>query len=253
MQFSNTTTKAGLIQRYERHTQLGDGVVSGDNDFLRIATSDINETLYEMTNEIILHDDNFEWDDPYKTDYPIATTPLVADQRDYQFDSISFLKLKRVDVSWDGTNYYRATPFDSGAYFDGLGNDTEVDKNFNKTDPKYDPKSFGFWLYPRASAADVTAGGEIRIEFTRSFTEFAYDDTTAEVPIDRPFHDLVAVGAALKNPDISNDQYNKLLNRFGVKQPNGEWTGEMGKMLAHYGSRNEDSQLVFNPQIDNYS
>jgi len=253
MAFSNTTTKAGLIQRYERHTQLGDGVVSGDTDLLRIATADINVTIYMMTNEIILADDNMEWDDPYKSDYPIATTPLVAGQRDYQFDSISFLKLKRVDISWDGSTYYRGTPFDSGAYLEGLGNDANTDGNFSRNEPHYDPKAFGFWLYPRATAQDVANGGKVRIEYQRAFTEFEYDDTTAEPPIDRPFHDLIAVGAALKNPSLTSDQYNKLSRMFGEKQPNGEWTGGMGQLLNHYGSRNEDFTLVFNPQIEDYT
>lgn len=253
MQFNDTTNKKGLLQRYERHTQYGDGVVTGDTDLSKVATVDINETIYMMTNEIILSDDNFEWDDPYKSDYPIATTPLVASQRDYQFDSISFLKLKRVDVSWDGSTYYRADPFDSGAYMDGLGNDDNVDKNFSRTEPQYDPKAFGFWLYPRATASDVASGGKIRIEYQRAYTEFDYTDTTTEPPIDRPFHDLIAIGAALKNPNISNDQYNKLQNMFGTKLPNGDWTGGMGQLLNHYGSRNEDAQLVFNPSIEDYT
>lgn len=253
MQFNDTDTKNGLIQRYERHTQLGDGVVSGDTDILKQATVDINETIYDITSELIVSDDNFEWDDPYKTDYPIATTPLVAGQRDYQFDSISFLKLKRVDISWDGTNFYRATPFDSGSYMEGLGNDDQVDRNFSRTEPMYDPKAFGFWLYPRATADDVTSGGVARIEYQRAYDEFVDTDTTAVPPIDRPFHDLIAIGAALKNPNISNDQYSKLTNLFGTKQPDGTWTGGMGRLVTHYGSRNEDSQLVFDPQIQDYS
>lgn len=253
MVFNDTTNKTGLIQRYERHGQFGDGVVSGDTDLLKTATVDINETIYEITNELILSDDNFEWDDPYRTDFPVATTPLVANQRDYQFDSISFLKLKRVDVLWDGTRSYRATPFDSGAYLDGLGNDDETDKNFSRTEPKYDAKTFGIWLYPRATADDVTNGGVIRIEYQRAYTEFVYSDTTAVPPIDRPFHDLIAMGAALRNPNLTDKQYTKLSKMFGVKQPDGTWTGGMGQLLNHYGSRNEDAQLVFNPQIEDYS
>lgn len=253
MQFSNTDTRNGLIQRYERHTQLGDGVVSGDDGILKHATNDINEVIYDITTEIIAHDDNFEWDDPYKTDYPIATTPLIANQRDYQFDNISFLNLKRVDITWDGTNWYRATPFDSGAYKDGFGNDEKVDGNFNKTEPKYDPKGFGFWLYPRATADELAAGAKARIEYQRAYDEFVYTDTIKNPPIDRPFHDLIAVGAAIKNPSITPDQYQKLTLIFGQKMPNGEWTGGMASLLRHYGRRNEDDQLVFNPQIQDYS
>lgn len=245
MQFSDTTNKDGLIQRYERHTQLGDGVVSGDSTTLKIATSDINEAVYDLTTLIMLMQDSFDWDDPYKSDYPIATTPLVAGQRDYQFDSISFLKLKRVDVTYDGTNWVRAEAFDSASFGEGLGNDTLTDALFTTDAPKYDPKAFGFWLYPTATAAQVTAGAKARIEFSRGHTEYVSTDTTKEAPIDRPFHDLIAIGAALKNPSITNDQYTKLTNMY-----------EEGKnrMIQHYAQRNEDTFLSAQFDLrDNYS
>ena len=244
MVFSDTTNKAVLIQRYERYTELGDGVVSGDTDLLKQATVDINETIYDLTNQIILMDDNFEWDDPYKSDYPIATTPLVAGQRDYQFDSISFLKLKRVDVSWDGSRWYRATPFDSGAYSEGMGNDDAVDNNFYRDNPQYDPKAFGFWLYPRATADDVANGGKIRIEYQRAYTEFSHTDTSSQPPIDRPFHDLIAVGSALRYPGLADRQYNKLTNMYQAG---------LSDLTRHYGTRNEDFTLTFNPQIEDYT
>lgn len=243
MVFSNTTTKNGIIQRYERHSLLGDGVVSGDTTLLKQVTADINETLYDLTNRIILSHDNFDWDDPTRTDYPVATTPLTTN-RDYQFDNISFLKIKRVDVTWDGTNYYRAQPFDSATYQEGFGNDTNTDANFSKTNPFYDPKSFGFWLYPKATAADVAAGGLIRVEYTRAYDEFTYDDTTKEPPIDRPFHDLIAIGAALRNPTLPAEQYNKL---------SGLYARGAADMEAYYGTRNEDFAMSITPQLQSYT
>lgn len=244
MVYNNTTLKNGIIQRYERHSLLGDGVVSGDTTLMKQVTADINETLFDITNRIILSYDNFDWDDPYKTDFPIATTPLVAGQRDYQFDNISFLKIKRLDVSYDGTNYYRAEPFDSATYPEGLGNDTAVDANFAKSQPFYDPKSFGFWLYPRASADDVTAGGKIRVEYTRAYDEYSYDDTTKEPPIDRPFHDLIAIGAALKNPTLPADQFQKLQLRYAQG---------IAELEAYYGTRNEDFAMDINPKLESYT
>lgn len=237
MDFSNTTTKDGLIQRFEDYANLGDGVVSGDNTLLRKVTANINETVHDLTTEIMLTQDSFDWDDPTKTDFPIATTPLVASQRDYHFDAISFLKLKRVDVTYDGTNWYRATPFDSAAYMDGLGNDTAVDANFTQSQPMYDPKAFGFWLYPMADAAAEAASGKIRIEFSRAHTAYSYDDTTKQPPIDRPFHDLIALGAAAKF----------LVMKGSKRAPNLVALYEQGKakLVQHYDQRNEDSFLTF--------
>jgi hypothetical protein len=245
MQFNDTTNKNGLIQRIEDYTNLGDGVISGDSTLLKKVTADVNETVYDLTTELMLLQDSFDWDDPYKTDYPIATTSLVANQRDYQFDSISFLKLKRVDISYDGVNYYRATAFDSASFEDGLGNDSTTDALFDKTKPHYDPKAFGFWLYPMADATDVSNGGKIRIEYSRGHTEYDPTDTDKEPPIDRPFHDLIAMGAAAKwairksEPNAGN-----LLSLY-----------EQGKakMVQHYDQRNEDSFISMkNTFIDSY-
>ena len=242
MQYSNTTTKNGIIQRIERHTELGDGVISGDETTLRQTTADVNETVYDLTTEIMLMQDSFDWDDPYKTDYPIATTPLVADQRDYQFDSISFLKLKRVDITYDGTTWYRATAFDSASLNDPLGNEATIDTLFENSAPQYDPKAFGFWLYPRATTAEVTAGAKARIEYSRGHTEYVYDDTDKEAPIDRPFHDLIAVGASLKNPALTTTQYQKLQVI---------WQEGKERMIQHYSQRNEDTFLNIGVDLRN--
>ena len=243
MQFSDTTNKNGVLQRIERYGEYGDGVITGDDLLKRQVTADVNETLYDLTTIIMLQQDSFDWDDPYKTDYPIATTPLIAGQRDYQFDSISFLKLKRVDITYDGTNWVRATAFDSSAYQEGFGNDTKVDEQFTTDEPYYDPKAFGFWLYPAATAAQVTAGAKARIEFSRAHTEFESTDTTAEIPIDRPFQHLVAVGAALKNPTISNDQYQKLSQQYAEG---------VDRMVQHYAQRNEDTFLDWRVDLREY-
>lgn len=240
MQFSNTTLKNGLIQRIEEHTQIGDGVISGDDTLLKKITAHANEALYDITTEIMKLKDSFEWDDPYKVDFPIATTLLIAGQRDYQFDNISFLKLRRVDVTYDGVNWYRATPVTSTSLPNGLGNDDVIDTNFTKTEPMYDPKSFGFWLYPRADAQDVASAAKARIEYARTFDEFTYDDTTKEIPIDRPFHDLVAILTAIKYPQTPDKQYQKLL---------GLYQAGLVRLQEYYSNRNEDSFLTFKSNL----
>lgn len=244
MEYSNTTLKNGLLQRIEDHTQLGDGVITGDDTLKKKMTANVNETLYELTTDIMLLQDSFDWDDPYKTDYPIATTPLTLN-RDYQFDNISFLRLKAVTINY-GSGEVRATPFDSASYTDSPAiGDTSIDQNFLKTAPMYDPKGFGFWLYPLASQADIDAGGYARIEFSRAFDEFSYDDTTKEPPIDRNFHDLIAIGASLKWAGLPDKQYQKLTNDYAVGR---------ARLVQHYSKRNEDAFMTFGAAnlIENY-
>lgn len=144
MVYNDISTKNGLIQLVEDYSNLGDGVISGDTTLLKKTTVRVNETINDIILEIMKSQDNFDWDDPTRTDFAVATTPLVALQRDYQFDNLSFLKIKRMDITWDNVNWYRATSFDSTTHEDGLGNDTITDTRFQLTEPKYDPKAFGF-------------------------------------------------------------------------------------------------------------
>lgn len=244
MQFSDTSNYTGLIQKCEDYTGIGNGNITGDSITFKKFASNINEALYDLIIEIMKAQDEFDWDDFSRTDYPIGYA-LLTTNRDYTFPaSLGFLTIKRLDISWDGTNYYQATPIDSGEMKFGLGNADTEDTYFSLTEPRYDPKANGFWLYPRATAAQVAAGAKFRIEFTREFTEFTSSDTTDEPPIDRPFHDLVAVGASLKwavMKDATRAQNLKTLYDEGLV-----------KLRTYYGRRNTDSQLLFNPMIDSY-
>lgn len=244
MVFSNTSDLNGIIQRCEDYTGIGNTGISGDTTTLKKFTAHINEATYDLVTEIIFAQDSFDWDDQNNSDYPIGTFALTTN-RDYVLPaSLNFLKLKRVDVTYDGTTWYRAAPIDSSE-IEALGNATAEDANFAKTEPRYDPKSNGFWLYPRASADDVAAGASARIEFIREFDEFTSADTTQEPPIDRPFHDLIAVGASLKwavMKDSDKAKNLKVLYDEGVE-----------KLRTHYGKKNLDSQLLMNPYVPSYS
>lgn len=244
MVFSDTSALNGIIQRCEDYTGIGNGNISGDSVTLKKFTSNVNEGLYEIILDVMRSQDAFDWDDFNYSDYPIGTAPLTTN-RDYTLpSSLNFLTIKRLDITWDGTTWYQATPIDSSQMKFGLGNTTDEDSNFDLTNPRYDPKANGFWLYPKATQSQVDAGASFRIEFTREFDEFASSDTTQEPPLDRPFHDLVAVAAALKwavMKDQTRAQNLKTLLDEGLV-----------KLRQYYASRNTDAQLMFDPYIPNY-
>jgi len=245
MVYSDTTNKNGIIQRCEDYTNIGDGGISGDSTLLYKFTSHVNEAYADIIREILLSQDSFDWDDSNHTDFPIGTFALVASQRDYNFpSSLNLLTLKRVDITYDGTNYYRATPIDSSEIAEGLGNDSSIDALFSKTEPRYDPKANGFWLYPMASASEVASGAKARIEFTRKFDEFVYTDTSQEPGIDRTFHDLLAIGASLKYAIAKDAKKAGNLKTL--------WDEGMERLRTYYGKRNTDAQLIMNPQIPDY-
>jgi hypothetical protein len=236
MQFSDTSNLNGIIQRCEDYTGIGDTNISGDPTTLK--------KLYEIILEIMKSQDEFDWDDVNYSDYPIGTAPLTTN-RDYTLPaSLGFLTLKRLDITWDGTTWYQATPIDSGQMHHPLGNADHEDANYSLNEPKYDPKSNGFWLYPRATQAQVDAGAKFRMEFTREFDEFTSADTTQEPPIDRPFHDLVPIGASLK--------WAVMKDQVRAQNLSSLYASGIEKLKTHYGRKNTDSQLIFDPMIPNY-
>lgn len=244
MQFSNTTDKNGIIQRCEDYTGIGDGNITGDTTVFKKFTANVNEAVYELVVHLMRSIDGFDWDDVNYTTYPIGKAVLTT-SRDYVLPtSLHFLTIKRIDVSWDGVTWYQAKPIDSGEMKFALGNEDEEDTHFTLTEPRYDVKSNGFWLYPRATAAQVAAGAQFRIEFTRDFDEFTIGDSSQEPPLDRPFHDLVPIGASLKWA-VMKDQ---------VRAQSLKTLLDEGKanMSVYYGRKNTDEQLLFNPQIGNY-
>jgi len=244
MQFSDTDNLDGLIQTCERKTNLGKGAISGDTDLLKAFTVDINSAERDIVREIMLAQDDFDWDDSNRTNFPIGTFPLTTN-RDYNLPaSLGFLRLKRVDISYDGTNYVQAKSIDSAILPSGLGNDDVVDGNFSRMEPRYDPKANGFWLYPRATADDVAAGAKARIEFVRTIDPFVYSDTTKKPGIDEMFHELIAIGASLRwavDKDENKSKSLKVLYDEGIKG-----------LREFYGNKDKDAQLIFAPQIAGY-
>ena len=239
MQYSNTTTKDGLVQRCEVYTSLGDGAISGDQTMLAQFTSLLN-SAYEKVVTIILESiDEVDFDDSNYSDFPVATATLVSGQRDYAFPT-DILKIKRIDITYDGTNWYKAEAFDIGEYVNGVGNDTIVDSNFQKSKPKYDTKYNSIWVYPLASDGN----GQMRIEYTRDINSFTTSSTTTQPGIDKAFHPLIAKFASLewaisKGLSSKND-LNVLCQEDEVR------------IKKHYGRKNEDRDLVVKSNYISY-
>lgn len=172
---------------------------------------DINIWYQKVVSMILESQDESDFDDARATNYPMQTTPLVANQRDYPIPvSEKVLKIKRVDISWNGgTNWYRATPFDSGSFSGGIGFDqaspvdAELDQNFIQSAPRYDVAYNSIFVYPMPLSTDVANGALIRTEWERNVTPFAVADYTTVLTdstvipgFDAPFHPMLSQGAA---------------------------------------------------------
>jgi hypothetical protein len=169
---------------------------------------------------------------------------MVAGQRDYTMPvSEKVLKIKRVDITYDGTNWYRASLFDDGVFPYGMGNDTSVDTNFIKQAPQYDVKYNSLFIYPLAAASDVAAGAAIRIEWDRQiqvFTSSDYttdpNDSTVVLGFDDPFHPIVAWGAAFEK--ATADQ---LPNLGTIQTGLQDWEQ---RLRVAYGNKVRDASLT---------
>lgn len=242
MQYSNTTTKDGLLQHCEMLGGFGDGTITIDTTTLKPwFTGALNRAFQKVVSTILTSQDDWDFDDVNNTDYAVATTDLVAGQRDYSFPaSLKLLKIKRVDVSYNG-HFYKATPIDSSALGFGLGNDTDTDGNFNASEPCYDAKANAVWIYP-LPPANVTAG--LRVEFTREPNEFATSDTTKEPGIDEPFHPMLSIHA-LYEWAVANDlsRADRLMATYLEYE---------ARLKAHYGSKQQDEPYILKGPGTNY-
>lgn len=233
MQFNDTTNKLGILQRIEFTVGLPDGAITGDSTQLAYFTSLVNEVYYDIVTEQMRAQDTWDFDDTNWTDHAVATTPMVAAQRDFKLNTDPDLfKIKRVDVTYDGTNWYQANATDSGRFQFGVGNDDKVDDNFEKTAPAYDLRSNTLWLYPRAEADDVTAGAKIRIEYTRVLDVFTTADTSKQPGIDPVWHDLIPLGVSMKYAAFRNLEATKSLKVL--------YDERMANMREYYARKQDD-------------
>lgn len=199
MQFSDTSTGQGLIQDCEFLTGLDRGTISGTTQLLEDFTRMMNIHYHRVVTMVLKSHDGWDFDDSNHLDFPILTTPLTLN-RDYQIPvSEKVLKIKRLDVSWDGQVAYEATPFDINE--SGLGyifdlNEDQIDGRFNKTEPAYDTLYGSIMLFPRADQVDIDAGGKLQITWSREIDEFTTADTTQEPGFDEPFHRMLSLGAS---------------------------------------------------------
>lgn len=211
---------------------------------------DINIWYQKVVSMIFESQDSTDFDDARATNYPIVSTPMIANQRDYPIPvSERMLKIKRVDMAYNGVDWYRANPMDSGAYPAGIGFtqgepvDAQLDQNFLRINPFYDVAYSSIWLFPMPTAQDVANGGIIRVEWQRNvipFTTADYTsvltDSTVAPGFDAPFHPILAWGAAFEYATAAMLPQTPLLT-----QQVGEWEQ---RIRVAYGRKNLDERLM---------
>lgn len=167
---------------------------------------DVNNAYLKVWTMITDCADEQDPDDTNHADFPMLTTPMVASQRNYTIPAAErVVNVKKVSVTYDGTDWYEALPLDSGEIDvptapSGTAMETTIDGLYSKSAPRYDYHYNAIAIYPRASADDVTNGAQILIEWTRDpdlFTSAQVTTGTKEPGFDQAFHPLLYLIPAL--------------------------------------------------------
>lgn len=85
-----------------------------------------------------------------------STHDLVANQREYLNPS-DLLKLKKVDLKLDGSNWKTANPIDASEVPDKLASEADIIARFTNDEPKVDFMDESYFIYS-GTITDVTAG-----------------------------------------------------------------------------------------------
>ena len=194
-QFSDTTNKNGLIQKFEFWARLPDGETTGT--LLKQATDRINAGFENIIPLLLAYNDQIRWDDLNHTDAPIGRVNLVVNQNDYKIteddNSLDILNITHVRIltSSTDTSYsdLKRITSDDPRVPEILSPDTSLTGT---------PSGFvelGNRLYLDILPSYSATNG-IEIFFGREQSYFTSTDTTKEPGIPKPFHELLALYAA---------------------------------------------------------
>lgn len=200
----------------------------------------INRHYYEACIAAWESSADWSFDDTNQTNFPIATTTLVASQPDYSIPT-NALTIDRVEVKDNAGNYAIVTAID----------DTQINQaldEFMETDglPKYYRLvKNSIILYPAPAAASVTTALGLKIYFTREVDEFTTSDTTQEPGLPEPFHRLLSLGAAADFTLAKG-----LPNYTALKNESAVLLSELKKFMAR---RHVDfKSMRFRPRVESY-
>lgn len=244
--FSQTSSPyKGIIQRCEVKLFGQDslGRISGDSQLLGIFTSAANVALDAAYAQIFEADGRWQFDDQNHTDYPIITTDLVANQRDYTFttdeNSNLILEVEKVAIlpSATDTEYDVIAPVD----IQTRNEFTEDDTSITGIPYMYDKNANGIFLHP---IPEYSATNGLKIYISREGSYFQTSDTTKKPGFAGLFHDYIVYHICYHYAIDNNLQnVNGFLNEMQRLED---------MMIGHYSKRSRDEQDVLSPLPINY-
>lgn len=203
----------------------------------------LNEWLNNIVIMILKAQDEWDFDDTNRSDFPILTTNLVNGQQDYTLPS-GILDIKRVEVSFDGgTNWYPSTPIDSGEPTFPLSG-TTTSSYFSQSAPRHDVQFGSVFIYP-SPTANSTSG--LKLWISRNPIPFSLGDLTLGTLVpgfEQSFHNILAYGAAL--------DYAVANSMPSVKSIAAMLENLKQNLALFYGRREKDRELILTTDYQSY-
>jgi len=214
MQFSNTSTKQGLLQDCEFWTNLGDGGITG-NSFLKSQfTNRINRRHEMAMARLGLASRLSQSDDTNYTNQPFSYFDIVSGVNDYQFlqdadgNSISDITAVLILQSTTATEFIKLTPLTLDRVDNSLGNQTGhlsgisindaeliMSPNSNNTGipTGYIERNNTIFFDKLPNYSKLNGG---KLFYKRVPSYFVVGDTTKEAGFPEEYHQMLSLGAS---------------------------------------------------------
>lgn len=155
-------------------------------------TRDINLALDKITEIIFKSSGRWQYDDSNHTDYPIITTALVQNQRDYTFTEDQqgniILDIYKVMIADENGRYYELEPVDMQSdegmesFYNG--------QNLTGKPTRYDKTGNGILL---DCIPDYDYANGLKVFINRESSYFTVNDTTKKPGFSGLFHEYLAL------------------------------------------------------------
>lgn len=171
-----------------------------------------------------------------------ATADLVAGQQEYVFPS-DLLRIKRIEVSYDGSKWARAEQFDINQRR-AATDANSITRDFSSYQPYADMYDNSVFLYP---IPDTNVAGGIKIWYEKEVDQLVND---LDAPVfSEPFHKGLCYGAA-------KDYFQKYIEKNGnsakLQQADADMQNYIQKMKAFYRKKTPDFNYKVTPVCGNF-
>ncbi|MFA6712138.1 MAG: hypothetical protein WCS33_05475 [Candidatus Caldatribacteriota bacterium] len=196
----------------------------------------LNMYYHDIVNQILESMDGWDFQGE------IATANLVASQQEYVLPT-DILKIKRIEITYDGTTWNKARFFDISEDPDPTDS-TTITRNFSTNDPYVDLHDNSVFLFP-VPTANVSAG--IKIWYEKEATELS--SATSEPVFAEAYHKILCYGAAKdyfeKYADVEGNT-----NKRNLQQQN--YNRMLEDLKTFYNTKNQDRDYEIKPYFVDY-